>query len=823
MDTTERLSPTNITDIMQTAYIDYSMSVIVSRALPDARDGLKPVQRRVLYAMLREGLRHNTAYDKCAGVVGEVLKNYHPHGDSSVYDTLVRLTQDWVMRYPLVDGQGNFGSIEGDSAAAYRYTECRLQELSEDLLRDIDEDTVDFQPNYKESTTEPSVLPSALPNLLLNGSTGIAVGMATNIPPHNLGELVEVCCRLIDNPMLSFDEIEEIVKGPDFPTGGCICGTDGIKQYLRTGRGIVKVRGIAHIEEIKNGFEQIVITEIPYNVNREALVKRIAELVNDKVLPEVRDLRNESDANTRIVIELKRGESERVVMNKLYKHTALESSFGAILLALDHTRPKQMNIREMLECFIEHRRDVITRRTRFRLRKAEARAHILEGFKIAYRNLDDFVHIIRSSKDRDEAAQKLMAKYGLSEIQVKAILDMRLYQLTGLEIDKIEAEYIELMGYIDECREILSNEKKLLDLVKTELRAMGEKYASPRKTEIRPAEGEFRPEDVIPNEGCMISVSHEGFIKRTSLDLYRTQKRGGKGLIGSETHNEDFIEYLFSAKTHDTIMFFTNKGRVYVQKAYEIPEGSRTSKGRSIVNVIEMQEGEKLATLLCIPEFTDTKNVFFCTKNGVVKKTTLSEYKNCNRRGIIAINLREGDDLISVKLTNGNDQVILITENGMTIRFDETDARNLGRSAAGVTGMKLREGDSVVAMEVVDPACTLLIAGKNGIGKRTQYDDEEGEVFRKQNRGGVGVIGIKNKSGVAGALSVLDSDQVMLLTKGGQAIRMPVKGIRRTGRAAQGVKLMDIDSKAGEEVIGICKVITGDDESDATPSIPTAG
>ncbi|MBP3302783.1 MAG: DNA gyrase subunit A [Opitutales bacterium] len=823
MDTTERLSPTNITDIMQTAYIDYSMSVIVSRALPDARDGLKPVQRRVLYAMLREGLRHNTAYDKCAGVVGEVLKNYHPHGDISVYDTLVRLTQDWVMRYPLVDGQGNFGSIEGDSAAAYRYTECRLQELSEDLLRDIDEDTVDFHPNYKESTTEPSVLPSALPNLLLNGSTGIAVGMATNIPPHNLGELVEVCCRLIDNPMLSFDEIEEIIKGPDFPTGGCICGTDGIKQYLRTGRGIVKVRGIAHIEEIKNGFEQIVITEIPYNVNREALVKRIAELVNDKVLPEVRDLRNESDANTRIVIELKRGESERVVMNKLYKHTALESSFGAILLALDHTRPKQMNIREMLECFIEHRRDVITRRTRFRLRKAEARAHILEGFKIAYRNLDDFVHTIRSSKDRDEAAQKLMSKYGLSEIQVKAILDMRLYQLTGLEIDKIEAEYIELMGYIDECREILSNEKKLLDLVKTELRAMGEKYASPRKTEIRPAEGEFRPEDVIPNEGCMISVSHEGFIKRTSLDLYRTQKRGGKGLIGSETHNEDFIEYLFSAKTHDTIMFFTNKGRVYVQKAYEIPEGSRTSKGRSIVNVIEMQEGEKLATLLCIPEFTDTKNVFFCTKNGVVKKTTLSEYKNCNRRGIIAINLREGDDLISVKLTSGHDQVILVTEHGMTIRFDETDARNLGRSAAGVTGMKLREGDTVVAMEVVDPACTLLIAGKNGIGKRTQYDDEEGEVFRKQNRGGVGVIGIKNKSGVAGALSVLDSDQVMLLTRGGQAIRMPVKGIRRTGRAAQGVKLMDIDTKAGEEVIGICKVIVGDDESDATPSIPPAG
>lgn len=815
----ERLIPASITDIMQTAYIDYSMSVIVSRALPDARDGLKPVQRRVLYAMLREGLRHNTAYDKCAGVVGEVLKNYHPHGDSSVYDTLVRLAQDWVMRYPLVDGQGNFGSIEGDSAAAYRYTECRLQEVAEDLMRDIDEDTVDFQPNYKESTTEPSVLPSALPNLLLNGSTGIAVGMATNIPPHNLGELVEVCCRLIDNPALPFEEIEEIVKGPDFPTGGCICGNDGIRQYLRTGRGIVKVRGIAHVEEVKGGkgssFEQLVITEIPYNVNREALVKRIAELVNEKILTEVRDLRNESDANTRIVLELKRGEAERVVLNKLYKHTALESSFGVILLALDHTRPKQMNIREMLECFIEHRRDVVTRRTRFRLRKAEARAHILEGFKIAYNNLDDFVRIIRASRNRDEAAQNLMAKYPLSEIQTRAILDMRLYQLTGLEIDKIEEEYRQLMIFIEECRAILGNEKKLLALVKKELREMGTKYASPRKTEIRGADIEFNPEDMIPNVGCFITVSHEGFVKRSATKSIPPQSRAGTGRIGSRLYDGDFIEHLFTANTHDTIMFFTNTGRVYVAKAYDIEECARTAKGKALKNVVEMQENEKLAAMLCIKEFSDKQNVVFCTKNGTIKKTTLSEYQHCRKNGIIAINLREGDELVSVKLTDGNNELVLVSANGMSIRFHESDARNLGRSTAGVIGMRLKNGDSVVAMEVVDPACTLLVAGRNGIGKRTPFDDKDGPIFRVQSRGGSGVIAIKNKHGVAGAISVTDADQVMLLTEDGRAIRIPVKQIRVTGRVAQGVRLMKIDLSQGEKIVGICKVVIGEEDEKA--------
>ncbi|HPG18295.1 MAG TPA: DNA topoisomerase 4 subunit A, partial [Opitutaceae bacterium] len=519
----EKIYPANITDIMQTAYIDYSMSVIVSRALPDARDGLKPVQRRILYAMSREGLLHNRPFDKCAGVVGEVLKNYHPHGDSSVYDTLVRLGQNWVMRYPLIDPQGNFGSIDGDPAAAYRYTECRLNEIAEDLLKDIDEETVDFAPNYKESTTEPTVLPCALPNLLMNGSTGIAVGMATNIPPHNLGEIIDATTAIIDNPAISLDELCQIVRGPDFPTGGTIAGRAGIESYLRTGRGIVRTRGKAHTEETKTGMEQIVITEIPYGVNRARLVTHIAELVTEKQIDGIRDLRDESDANTRIVIELKRGEQSRVVINQLYQKTELESSFGVILLAIDKKRPKQMNIKELIECYIEHRRDVITRRTKFRLRQAEDRAHILEGYKIALDNLDDFVRIIRASASREEAKLRLMEKYPLSDRQTTAILELRLYQLTGLERDKIEAEYMELMKLIDELRGILEDEHKLLALIKKELGEMRTKYADVRKTEIIGEAGEFRMEDVIPNEGCVITVSHQGFIKRTPVAEYRSQ------------------------------------------------------------------------------------------------------------------------------------------------------------------------------------------------------------------------------------------------------------------------------------------------------------
>ena len=546
----------NISDIMQSAYIDYSMSVIVSRALPDVRDGFKPVQRRVLYAMLREGLLHNRAYDKCAGVVGEVLKNYHPHGDGSVYDTLVRMAQTWVMRYPLVDGQGNFGSVDGDSAAAYRYTECRLTKISEELLKDIDEDTVDFIPNYKESSTEPSVLPASLPSLLMNGSTGIAVGMATNIPPHNLGELIDAICVLIDNPAIGIDELMEVLPGPDFPSGGSIAGRSGIDSYMRTGRGIVRMRGSMDIEDLPNGKQQIIITEIPYNVNRATLVTRIADLVKDKILDGVSDLRDESTEKTRIVVELKLGEIERVTMNKIYKLTAMESSFGVILLALDKLRPRQLNIKECLECYVEHRREVTLRRTQFRLRKAEDRAHILEGYKIALDNLDEFVRIIRASANRTEAKEKLVQKYNLTDRQANAILDLRLYQLTGMEREKIEAEYQELMNLIKGLREIIENEHVLLGLIKKEILELKDSFADERKTTITEAEGEVSMEDLIPNDGCVVTITESGFIKRTTIDEYRVQNRGGKGVIGSGQKEEDPVRILQTCNAHDTLMFF---------------------------------------------------------------------------------------------------------------------------------------------------------------------------------------------------------------------------------------------------------------------------
>ena len=564
-ETSERLIPTNITEIMQTAYIDYSMSVIVSRALPDVRDGFKPVQRRVLYAMLREGLLHNRPYDKCAGVVGEVLKNYHPHGDGSVYDTLVRMAQAWVMRYPLVDGQGNFGSVDGDSAAAYRYTECRLTRIAEEMLRYIDEDTVDFAPNYKESSTEPTVLPAALPNLLMNGSTGIAVGMTTNIPPHNMGEIIDATCALIDDPAISIDELMQLLPGPDFPSGGSIAGTSGIDSYMRTGRGIVRMRGAVEVEELAGGRQQIVITEVPYTANRATLVTRIAELVKDKLLDGVSDLRDESTETTRIVVELKMGEIERVTINKLYKMTALESSFGVILLAIDKRRPRQMNIKEVIECYVEHRREVIYRRTQFRLRKAEDRAHILEGYKIALDNLDDFVRIIRASANRNEAKERLMEKFPISERQTNAILDLRLYQLTGMEREKIEEEYADLMKLIEGFREIIGNESRLLEVIKEELLEMKDAYPSPRRCLITEAEGDLRMEDLIPNEGCVITITKNGFIKRTSVEEYRSQHRGGKGVIGTGQREEDPIDQLFTANAHDTMMFFMNNGRVYVE------------------------------------------------------------------------------------------------------------------------------------------------------------------------------------------------------------------------------------------------------------------
>ena len=802
----EKLISTNITEIMKTAYIDYSMSVIVSRALPDARDGFKPVQRRILYAMFREGLLHNRPFDKCAGVVGEVLKNYHPHSDTAVYDTLVRMAQNWVMRYPIIDPQGNFGSIDGDPPAAYRYTECRLNAIAETLLNDIDEGTVDFVPNYKESTVEPSVLPSALPNLLLNGSTGIAVGMTTNIPPHNLGELIDATIAVINNPSIAVSELIKYIPGPDFPTGGTIAGRDGIKKYLTTGRGIVRIKGTVHSEEIKNGKEQLVITEIPYAVNRAGLVTKIAELVQAKVIDEISDSRDESDENTRIVIELKRGAVPRVLINKLYKHTPLESSFGVILLALDKRMPKQMNIKEMILCYVEHRREVIYRRTQYRKQKAEARAHLLEGYKIALDNLDDFVRIIKAAQNREEARLKLMEKYPLSQTQANAILEMRLYQLTGLEREKIEKEHQELMKIIEEYNAILENEAILLKVILDELKELREKYNTPRRTKIVDAEGEFCIEDVIANEGCIITVSHKGFIKRTSVSSYRSQKRGGKGVIGTGHYDDDFIIHLFTASTHDYIMFFMSNGRVYVEKVYEIPEGSRTAKGRSISNVLELQKDETVAAMICIKEFTEDNHLVMATRKGVVKKTNLNDYANFRRGGIIGINIDEDDELVNVKLTHGHDELVMITQKGMSIRFSEEQLRDQGRATRGVRGISLKEGDCVKAMEVVEGETTLLVASAKGQGKRTDYD-----AYRSQKRGGSGIIAIKADE-VAGALSVREDDEIMLFTHSGQAIRTPVKGIRSIGRTTQGVRLVNLAED--DYLVGISRVIeTKEDEA----------
>jgi DNA gyrase subunit A len=815
----EKLSSANITDIMQTAYIDYSMSVIISRALPDARDGLKPVQRRILYAMLREGLVHNRAFDKCAGVVGEVLKNYHPHGDASVYDTLVRLAQTWVMRYPLIDPQGNFGSVDGDPAAAYRYTEARLKDITEELLKDIEEDTVDFIPNYKESTTEPTVLPSALPNLLMNGSTGIAVGMTTNIPPHNLSELIDATCAMIDRPSISVDELASYIPGPDFPTGGYINGRAGIRSYLTTGRGIIRTRGKAHTEELKGGGEQIVITEIPYNVNRASLVLRIADLVREKEIDGIRDLRDESDENTRIVIELKRGEQAQIIINQLYQKTALESSFGVILLALDKKRPKQMNIKELLECYVDHRRDVVTRRTRFRLNQAKARAHILEGYIIALDNLDDFVKIIRASANRDEAKVKLMAKYPLSEIQTNAILELRLYQLTGLERGKIEAEYLELMKLIEELQGILDDEHKLLALIKKELLELRGKYASPRRTEIIDAEGELRMEDVIPNEGCVITVSHLGFIKRTPVAAYRAQKRGGKGVIGAETYDEDFVETLFTASTHDYVLFFTSTGQCLAKKIYDIPEGTRTAKGKSVSSFLRLNAGEKIAAMVCVKDFAETNHIVMATKNGITKKTNLGDYANATREsGLRGIKLEAGDFLVGCVLTNGENEVVLVSHKGQAVRFKEEDLRDQGRDTVGVTGMRFKiTGDYVQAIEVCDAEARLLVAREDGIGKRTPFED-----YRLISRGGTGVIAIDlpedGSVNVAGALSVRDTDEVMLLTAKGQSVRTRVKEIRETGRGAKGVKLVNLEE--GDKLLAIARVVESDEEEAANSNPP---
>ena len=817
----------NISDIMQSAYIDYSMSVIVSRALPDVRDGFKPVQRRVLYAMLREGLLHNRAYDKCAGVVGEVLKNYHPHGDGSVYDTLVRMAQTWVMRYPLVDGQGNFGSVDGDSAAAYRYTECRLTKISEELLKDIDEDTVDFIPNYKESSTEPSVLPASLPSLLMNGSTGIAVGMATNIPPHNLGELIDAICVLIDNPAIGIDELMEVVPGPDFPSGGSIAGRSGIESYMRTGRGIVRMRGSMDIEDLPNGKQQIIITEIPYNVNRATLVTRIADLVKDKILDGVSDLRDESTEKTRIVVELKLGEIERVTMNKIYKLTAMESSFGVILLALDKLRPRQLNIKECLECYVEHRREVTLRRTQFRLRKAEDRAHILEGYKIALDNLDEFVRIIRASANRTEAKEKLVQKYNLTDRQANAILDLRLYQLTGMEREKIEAEYQELMNLIKGLREIIENEHVLLGLIKKEILELKDSFADERKTTITEAEGEVSMEDLIPNDGCVVTITESGFIKRTTIDEYRVQNRGGKGVIGSGQKEEDPVRILQTCNAHDTLMFFMNNGRVYVEKAYEIPEGSRTSKGRNIINFLNMQKDESVAAVISVDSFESDESLVLCTRNGVVKKTKINAYKNHRKGGIIGINIDEGDCVLQALRANAEDHLLLLSKNGKGLRFSCDQLRDQGRVTRGVRGIRLKPKDKVVNMLVVEDDKLLLIAGQNGLGIRTRFsaflpnggkpvNPDSNETIIPRKRGGQGVAAM-NTEAVCSALSVDQTSEILMITKSGQAMRCPVINIRETNRGSKGVKLVDLRAK--DILIGVSEVVELDEDKEDDPEI----
>jgi DNA gyrase subunit A len=848
----EKVEPINVAEEVSRSFLDYSMSVIISRALPDARDGLKPSQRRILYAMHDLSLFPNRQHRKCAKICGDTSGNYHPHGEAVIYPTLVHMAQPWAMRETLIDGQGNFGSVEGDPPAAMRYTEARMTHLGAALMTDMDKDTVDFVPNYDETRTEPTVFPAALPNLLVNGGTGIAVGMATNIPPHNLSEVIDGICAQIDNPDITLDELMKHVKGPDFPTGCVICGVSGIKQYLETGRGNMKVRGKAGIEELKGGREQIVITEIPYNVNRATLVERIAELVNEKVLTDISAVRDESDENTRVVIELKRDGNPKIIINNLYKHTAMESSFAVIMLAIDHGRPKLLSLKEANACYIEHRREVVLRRTRFELRKAEERAETLEGYLIALANLDEFIRIIRGSANRDEARVKLLAfeftkrqveqigiivrnparlldgRYAFSEPQANQILDLRLYQLTGLEREKIENEYKDLINTIKDLRDILAKEQRVFTIIKKELREIRDKYGSPRLTDIAPAEAEINMEDLIANEGCIISVTHGGFIKRTAVSAFRAQRRGGKGVIGmstregaTEEEEGDFVEHLFTATTHDYLMFFTQSGRAYVEKVYEIPEMGRAAKGRSIANILELRPDEKIAATIRVQSkksgtgatavdqtWDENLHIVFATRSGIVKKSNLSDYANVRKGGIIAIQIEEGDCLIDAKLTNGNNELVLITKEGMSLRFHEEQLRDQGRNTVGVWGIRPDKKDHVVAIAIVDPSAMLLVAGENGIGKRTPFDD-----YRRQSRGGKGIITMKTgeKTGeVVGALTVTDKDELMLITTKGQMVRTRVKEIRVVGRNTMGVKLMDL--RDGEKLQAIAPVVSQAEE-----------
>ena len=792
----------DIEDEMKTAYIDYAMSVIVSRALPDVRDGLKPVHRRILYTMYEDGLTSDKPYRKSATTVGDVLGRYHPHGDSSVYDAMVRMAQTFSLRYPLIDGHGNFGSIDGDGAAAYRYTEARMSKIAEIMLTDIEKNTVDFMPNFDDRLQEPVVLPAKIPALLVNGSSGIAVGMATNIPPHNLTEVINGIIKIIDDDNVTDEQLMQIIKGPDFPTGGMILGRDAIKQAYTTGKGKITVRAEAEIEELSNGRQKIIVTSLPYQVNKAKLIENIANLVKDKRIEGISELRDESDRENavRIHIGLKKDANAKVVLNQLYKNTQMQDTFGIIMLALVDGEPKILTLRQCLDYYIDHRKSVILRRTKFDLDKALARAHILEGLKIALDNIDEVINIIRSSYD--DAKERLMERFGLSDIQAQAILDMRLKTLSGLQREKIEEEYNELMKLIAHLREILGSEKLVFEIIKEELIEIKEKYGDERLTKIVAAEGELNEEDLIKEEQMVVALTHFGYIKRMPIDTYKSQKRGGKGISGISTREEDFVKQIFTTSTHDTVLFFSNKGKLYRLRGYEIPEAGRTAKGTAIVNLLSLDAGEKISAVIPISDFEDSKYLLMATKNGLIKKTPLQEYNSTRKTGLLAINLKDDDELIDVRLTDGQDNVVLVTSKGLCITFDEKDVRPVGRSAQGVLGIRLDEDDFVIGMESIlaeNKNATLLAITENGFGKRTELDE-----YRVQNRGGRGVITYKitPKSGnIVGIRMTSEDDDVMLITNSGTIIRIAVKDVSILGRATQGVTLMRTNEN--EKVVSI--------------------
>ncbi len=798
----DKIIDIDIEDEMKTSYLDYAMSVIMSRALPDVRDGLKPVHRRIIYAMNELGMSPDKQYSKSARVVGDVLGKYHPHGDSSVYEAMVRLAQDFNTRYPLVDGHGNFGSIDGDSAAAMRYTEARMTKLSMELLRDIGKDTVDYRLNFDERLKEPVVLPSRFPNLMVNGSSGIAVGMATNIPPHNLNEVIDGVVMLLDNPDSTIDDLMTVIKGPDFPTGAHIMGKDAIDSAYKTGRGKIRVRAFAEIEEMDRGRQRILVTELPYQVNKSRLIQKIADHVRDKKIEGISDLRDESDREgMRIVIELKRDTNANVVLNNLYKYTQMQTTFGVIMLALVDGEPRVLNLKQMLTYYIGHQKEIITRRTQFDLNKAEARAHIVEGLRIALDNIDEIIRIIRASENDAVAKDKLMENFGLSDIQSQAILDMRLKRLTGLEREKLDIEYEELIKEINRFKEILASERLKYEIIKTEISEIKEKHGDLRRTRILPSPDEINMEDMIEEEDVVITLTHYGYIKRTPEYTYKTQRRGGRGIIGLTTRDEDFVEDLYIVSTHDNILFFTNKGKVFSLKAYEIPEGSRQARGTAIINLLNLSKDERINAIIPIGKETTKENLVLITKSGTIKKTLLESYENIRKNGIIAIGLRDNDELIGVKKTDGSKEIILVTKKGMSIRFDENDVRVMGRTAMGVKGINLNENDEVVAMELIEEDKKLLVISESGFGKRTDLKE-----YKTQIRGGKGLItyNIRDKTGdIVTARVVDDQDEIMMISLHGTIIRIIAKDISIMGRSTQGVTLMKI--KEEDRVVSVAK------------------